>query len=153
MIIVFKYYHVSNVWFWVYKEIKYNWIDKNCYQVLLDHSICQLILEILEIQENHITIVTMAFVFLDSLLGEGRMNDWFDWYIDEGLYQLCCQPNIKKIIQKIIDIHKGSSTEVATLGNNIISKLEVFNNTLYYVLYNKQFIHSFVLIKKLLSNN
>lgn len=153
MIIVFKYYHVYNVWFWVYKEIKYNWIDKNCYQVLLDHSICQLILEILEIQENHITIVTMAFVFLDSLLGEGRMNDWFDWYIDEGLYQLCCQPNIKKIIQKIIDIHKGSSTEVATLGNNIISKLEVFNNTLYYVLYNKQFIHSFVLMKKLLSNN
>ena len=56
-------------------------------------------------------------------------------------------------IQKIIDIHKGSSTEVATLGNNIISKLEVFNNTLYYVLYNKQFIHSFVLMKKLLSNN
>ena len=95
----------------------------------------------------------MAFVFLDSLLGEGRMNDWFDWYIDEGLYQLCCQPNIKKIIQKIIDIHKGSSTEVATLGNNIISKLEVFNNTLYYVLYNKQFIHSFVLMKLLLSNN
>lgn len=52
-----------------------------------------------------------------------------------------------------MDIHRVSSQEVSTLGNKIISKLEVFNNTLYYVSYNKQFIHSFVLMKLLLSNN
>lgn len=52
-----------------------------------------------------------------------------------------------------MDIHRVSSQEVSTLGNKIISKLEVFNSTLYYVSYNKQFIHSFVLMKLLLSNN
>lgn len=49
-------------------------VDKNCYQVMLDRNICGLVLNLLRVQQNNITVSSLCFIFLDSLLGEGMID-------------------------------------------------------------------------------
>lgn len=49
-------------------------VDAECYKVLINRMICEVVLTLLKRQIHHLTVVTMALVFLDSLLGEGECD-------------------------------------------------------------------------------
>ena len=50
--------------------------------------------------------------------------------IDDGLYQLASQPEIGSFLRQIIDLHKNNDPGILALGNGIIEKLKVFNDSL-----------------------